>query len=168
MSFEIRRAGPDDVTDIAEAHRDSIRAIGPRYYDAAVVNAWVGGVSPAIYLKAMARGEKFFIAVGPTAGEPTVLGFSTHRIDGQKHGTAVYVRGEATRHGVGTALFRTAEAAALADGATSIEIDASLAAIQFYTANGFEEVGRGELRLRSGDVMPCVFMRKTLEPVTRE
>ncbi len=108
MDFEIRRAGPHDVPDIAEAHRDSIRAIGPRYYDEAVVSAWVGGVSPAIYLKAMARGEEFFVAVGRIGGDRKVLGFSTHRIDGDRHGTAVYVRGDAARFGVGTALFRTA------------------------------------------------------------
>ncbi len=150
------------MTEIAEAHRDSIRAIGPRSYDEAVVDAWAGGVSPEIYLKAMAGGEEFFVAVGRIGGDRRVLGFSTHRIDDSTHGTAVYVRGAATRRGVGTALFRTAEAAAVAAGATSIEIASSLAATDFWIANGFEETGRGEQRLRSGATMPCVFMRKTL------
>ena len=40
-------------------------------------------------------------------------------------------------------------------------IDASLAAVEFYQAHGFEETGRGDHRLRSGRRMPCVFMRKT-------
>lgn len=95
-------------------------------------------------------------------GKPEVLGFSSHRIDGDEHGTAVYVRGKAARQGVGSALFRVAEAAAVATGATSINIDASLAAVEFYKANGFEEVGRGEHRLWSGRPMACVFMRKKL------
>ena len=47
-------------------------------------------------------------------------------------------------------------------GATSIHVDASLAAVAFYRANGFGEVGRGNHRLRSGRDMACVFMRKTL------
>lgn len=57
---------------------------------------------------------------------------------------------------------RSAEASAAAAGATSIDIDASLAAVEFYEANGFEEVGRGEHRLSSGRSMACVFMRKNL------
>jgi ribosomal protein S18 acetylase RimI-like enzyme len=91
-----------------------------------------------------------------------VLGFSSHRIDGNEHGTAVYVREDAARRGIGSALFRAAEASAVAAGATRIDIDASRAAVEFYKANGFEEVGRGEHRLSSGRSMACVFMRKNL------
>jgi GNAT superfamily N-acetyltransferase len=162
VDLEIRRAGPDDVTDIAEAHRDSIHSIGPLYYEPAVVAAWAGGLRPEIYLRAMARGEVFFMALDRRDEGGTVLGFSSHRIDDGIHGTAVYVRGGAARQGVGTALFQAAEASALAAGATTIEIASSLAAVHFWAANGFEETGRGEQPLRSGAAMPCVFMRKTL------
>jgi hypothetical protein len=31
---------PSDVDDIAAAHLDSIRSIGPRFYDPAVVDDW--------------------------------------------------------------------------------------------------------------------------------
>lgn len=34
--------------------------------------------------------------------------------------------------------------------------------MEFYSANGFVEVGRGETRLMSGRPIACVFMRKTL------
>jgi ribosomal protein S18 acetylase RimI-like enzyme len=47
-------------------------------------------------------------------------------------------------------------------GATSIHLDASLVAVEFYKALGFEEVGRGEHLLSSGCAMSCVFMRKDL------
>lgn len=50
----------------------------------------------------------------------------------------------------------------IAAGASSIHLDASLAAVEFYKANGFEEVARGEHRLWSGRPMVCVFMRKML------
>jgi putative acetyltransferase len=116
-------------------------------------------VTGANYVNAMARGEEFFVAVGPTGD---VLGFSSHRIDDSDHGTAVYVRGRASRRGIGSALFRAADASARGVGAASIEIDASLGAIDFYRANGFEETGRGAHRLWSGRLMPCVFMRKIL------
>jgi hypothetical protein len=63
VNFEIRRAGLADVGEIAAAHLDSIRSIGPRYYEAAIVRDWCAGISDELYVNAMARGEVFFIAV---------------------------------------------------------------------------------------------------------
>ena len=166
VTFEIRRAGLADVDEIAAAHIDSIRSIGLRYYEAEIVGDWGAQVKGELYANAMARGEDFYIAVGPLGDTSEVLGFSSHRTDGNEHGTAVYVRGKAARLGVGSALLRAAEASAVAAGATSIDIDASLAAVEFYKANGFEEVGRGGHRLSSGRPMACVFMRKSLIATT--
>jgi len=162
MEFRIRQAVPADADDIAAAHIDSIRTIGPSYYTADVVSDWCARIQPRIYVDAMAGGEVFFIAAGPLDGKLIVLGFSSYRRNGDSYRMAVYVRGKAARHGVGSALFRTAEGAARAAGATSIEIDASIAALEFYRANGFEETGRGTHRLSSGRSMACVFMRKAL------
>ena len=128
-TFEVRRAERADVDDIAAAHLDSIRSIGPRYYDASTVSDWGARVRGDLYANAMARGEVFFIAVRERADRHEVLGFSSHRTDGTEHGTAVYVRGSAARLGIGSALFRSAEAAAIRAGATRIHDDASLAAI---------------------------------------
>jgi putative acetyltransferase len=163
--FMTRRATPQDADSIATAHRDSIQSIGPRFYPATVVESWGACVSPDMYVTAMEHGEVFYIAVAAFEPGPACLGFASHRIDGTEHGTAVYVIGTAARRGVGSALFRLAEADALASGATSIHVDASLAAVDFYRANGFEEIGRGEHPLRSGSVMACVFMRKMLRTV---
>jgi GNAT superfamily N-acetyltransferase len=157
---QTRRAHSGDAQAIASAHLDSIRSIGPAFYPPDVVEAWGSGLTADIYVKAMAGGEAFFVATGYIHGEPAVLGFSTHRVDDARDGTSVYVRGEAARRGIGTALLRLAEEHALAHGATSIHIQASLAGVAFYKANGFDELGRGEALLISGRSMPCVFMRK--------
>ena len=162
IDFEIRRASLADVDEIAAAHLDSIQSIGAQYYPAAIVSDWGARVKGDLYVEAMGRGEVFFIAIGALRDRPEVLGFSSHGRDRDEHRTAVYVRGRAARCGVGSALFHTAEAAAIAAGATSIHGDASLAAVEFYEANGFEEIGRGAHRLWSGRAMPCVFMRKNL------
>ena len=162
LNFAIRRAGPSDVDGIAAAHADSIRVLGPHYYEPDIVRAWSHGLEGPLYAQAMARGEVFFVAVDPLDQRGEVLGFSSHRVDGNVHGTAVYVRGKAARRGVGSALFRAAEANARAAGATAIEIDASLAAVGFYTTHGFVEIGRGTHTLPSGQSMPCVVMRKEL------
>jgi GNAT superfamily N-acetyltransferase len=110
----------------------------------------------------MDGGEAFFVATGELDGKTVVLGFATHRVDDDQDGASVYVRGRAVRRGIGSALLRLAEDHARAHGAKTIQIQASLAGVQFYKANGFEELGRGEARLLSGQAMPCVFMRKTL------
>lgn len=162
LTFDIRRAGASDASGIAAAHLDSIRSLGAMHYEPAIVREWGGGIGADRYLQAMALGEAFFIATGDLSGVPAILGFSSHRVDEDEHRTAVYVRGSAARQGVGSALFRAAEADVIASGGTSIHVDASLAAVEFYRAHGFEEIGRGEHRLRSGQTMACVFMRKDL------
>jgi putative acetyltransferase len=157
-----RRADPADAEGIALAHRDSIRSIGPAFYTPDVVEVWGAGLTPDIYIKAMAGGEAFFIATGHIDGKLAVLGFATHRVDDEQDGASVYVRGSAARRGIGTALLRLAEEHAIAHGALNIHIQASLAGVEFYKANGFEEISRGEAMLRSGRSMACVFMRKRL------
>ena len=76
------------------------------------------------------------------------------------------MRGDAARRGIGSALLRLAEAEAIAKGATSIYIEASLAGVEFYRANGFVEIARGETCLNSGRPIECVFMEKRLSSVT--
>ena len=161
----IRLADRSDVDAMADAHRDSIQSVGAPYYPVDVVAGWLAGIAGELYLDAMDRGEVFFIATGNVNGKTLVLGFSSdYPIEGATHGTSVYVRGQAARRGVGTALLRRAEAHAIAAGAAAVRIEASLAGAVFYKVNGYVEVGRGEIRLLSGHPIPCVFMRKSLTP----
>jgi putative acetyltransferase len=162
--FEARLAQPSDADDIALAHRDSIRSIGPAFYPPDVVDDWQAGLTGDVYLKAMDRGEVFFIATENVDGKAVVLGFaSDYRIEGSKHGTSVYVRGIAARRGIGSVLLGLAEAHAIVAGATRIDVEASLAGVEFYRVNGFTEVGRGETHLMSGRPIACVFMRKDVD-----
>lgn len=163
MPFQTRRAESSDADAIADAHLDSIRSIGPRFYPASVVGDWSEGLSRELYLSAMNNGEVFFIATGTLAGDPAVLGFaSDYVIAGSLHGTSVYVRGAASRRGIGSALLRLAEAFGISRGATRVRVEASLAGVEFYKANGFEETGRGDTHLMSGRPIDCVFMEKRL------
>ena len=50
MTFEIRRARPADVDEIAAAHVDSIRSIGPRYYGPDIVSDWVARLEGGFYV----------------------------------------------------------------------------------------------------------------------
>jgi len=165
---ELRRATPADAPAMATAHLDSIHSIGPAFYSAQLVDAWAAAVTPEMYVKAMAGGEVFFIAVAASDGEPEVLGFASHVPHGGNDGASAYVRGSATRRGIGSALWRMAEAHASAHGATDITIQASLGAVPFYRAQGFDEIGPGEAVLQNGAVMPCVVMRKRLAGTSAE
>ena len=161
--FDTRRAGPSDAESIAVAHRDSIRSIGPRFYADNVVDAWGEGLTGDLYVKAMEGGEVFFVAVAKVGGASVVLGFaSDYRRVGSQHGTSVYVTGASVRRGIGSALLRLAEAEAISRGATGVHVEASLAGVEFYKANGFAEVGRGQTHLMSGRPIDCVFMVKEL------
>jgi putative acetyltransferase len=147
---------------MALAHLDSIRSLGPAFYDAELVDGWAAKVTPEMYVRAMAEGEVFFIAVATLDGQPAVLGFSSHVPRGGDDGASVYVRGSAARQGIGSALWRLAEAHARAQGATAITIEASLAGLAFYRGLGFVEIGPCDVRLGSGASIPCVAMRKRL------
>jgi ribosomal protein S18 acetylase RimI-like enzyme len=165
--FETRRAGPSDAEAIELAHRDSIRSLGPAFYPANVVSDWQEGLHAGLYRKAMEAGEVFFIATAQLDEGAVVLGFaSDYVIEGTRHGASVYVRGIAARRGIGSALLRLAEAHAVESGATSIHVEASLAGVEFYRANGFIETGRGDTPLMSGRPIACVFMRKELAALT--
>ena len=160
MNFKIRPATVDDVNEIAKAHLDSIRTIGSYYYNQDILSDWCAEIKGVLYTNAMQQGEIFFVAVGDN---DQILGFSSHRIDDGIHGVSVYVRGNAARQGLGSALLRAAEESAIAANAASIYIDASLAAVDFYVVNGFQEISRGDHQLSSGRSMRCVYMRKDLE-----
>ena len=160
---KIRRADPSDAEAIAAAHLESIRSIGPAFYPPHLVEAWSGGLTPEVYVRAMEGGEAFFVATGEIDGQPAVLGFATHRVDDDQDGTSVYVRGGAARQGIGTALLALAEQHARDHGAKEIRIQASLAGAPFYAVNGYLEVGRGDAQLMSGQSIPCIFMCKLLE-----
>jgi GNAT superfamily N-acetyltransferase len=158
----IRRASEADAAAILLAHLDSIHSLGPLFYPPDIVEAWSEGLVAEVYVNAMRGGEAFFIATGLLDGQDVVLGFATHRVDDAEDGASVYVRGRAARMGVGTALLREAEQHARLSGARSIQIQASRAGVEFYKANGFEELGVSEAVLMSGKRMPCVLMRKRL------
>jgi ribosomal protein S18 acetylase RimI-like enzyme len=161
--FETRIAAPSDAEAIAVAHLDSIRSIGRRFYPPNVVEDWQEGLTGDVYRNAMERGEVFFIATGLIDGVSAILGFaSDYVIEGTTHGTSVYTRGAAARRGLGSTLLLLAEAHAADHGASLIHIEASLAGVEFYKANGYVEIGRGETRLMSGQPIACVFMHKQL------
>lgn len=157
--IEFREAAHADADAMAAAHRDSIQSLGASFYSPEAVAAWQEGVRGQLYLEAMDRDEVFFIATRSNE----VLGFASDSpIDSDKHGASAYVRGSAARRGIGSTLLCLAEARARLRGARSVEIEASLAGVDFYRRHGFREIGRGDSLLTTGAAIGCVLMRKDL------
>jgi GNAT superfamily N-acetyltransferase len=162
--FLVRPTVASDCDVIAEVHVASIRTIGASAYDQAVVDDWGGPRSGELYRVAMNEGELYFVAVERETGKgERILGFSCYREEAGRHRTAVYVRGDSVREGVGAALYCCAESAALVHGAREIDVDSSICAVAFYKSNGFRELRTGEPELKSSKRMACVFMRKQFQ-----
>lgn len=162
-AFRVRPAVAADCEGIAEAHVDSIRALAAAAYDPETIEAWGARRGAEVYRCSMERGEHFFVAIEAEAGPGgRIIGFSSCRFEAGRHRTAIYVRGDWARRGVGTALLSAAEEAARAEGATRIDLHASLASVAFYRANGFRELGLGEHEIGRGRRMACEFMQKRL------
>ena len=160
--FRIRPATEADADQIADAHVASIHSLGAKAYGPDVIADWGAPRDGERYRRAMHKGELFFVACSGNQ----VLGFSSYRVLEGKHRTAICVRGDAARIGVGSSLFDAAEAEAKKHGASEIHVDASLGAVCFYKAKGFEEIARGKHRLKGGAFMDCVFMKKVLRNST--
>lgn len=76
---------------------------------------------------------------------------------------AVYVHPRAGRQGVGALIIRELERRAIVRQVPSLELVASLNAVEFYRREGYEVLSHGSHRLANGQEMPRVQMRKSLK-----
>ncbi len=75
---------------------------------------------------------------------------------------AFFVKPGWQRRGIGSALVRTCEQAAVAEGFRRIEMASTLTGIALYSAHGYCEVERIDVPLEDGLMLPVVRMRKTV------
>ena len=150
-----------DLEALCEAHVDAIMSISSDFYSQEQLREWTAPVKPQKYRDAIEQGVTLWVA---ESDDRQLLGFSeSHQVADDQYNSAVFVRGNARRRGVGTALYRAAEVHALSCGAGSIELNASLAAVEFYRSNGFVELGWFETQMPSGRGLAVIKMRKSLK-----
>ena len=137
FKFRIRACVDSDMEGIARAHRDSLLTLCASYYPADLIGEWSQSATPDRYREARSQGATIFVA---ESEDGDILGFSeVHRVKDNDFNSAVFVSGKAARRGIGAALYRAAESSARAAGAERIELNASLAAIEFYRSQGFQQ-----------------------------
>lgn len=153
----MRRAVPADAAPIWAIHTRAIRERASSHYDPDTVAAWSGRTTPASYLLPIET-EAMLVACD---AEGRVLGFA--ELDASAGIVkACYVDPDVARRGVGRALMREVEAVARAAGCRSLSLDASLNAVAFYAALGWQRGESARHRLAPGAELDCVVMQRRL------
>lgn len=153
----VRPMTRSDASRVARVHEAAARAGAAEAYPEP--GAWVRERNAADYVPSLEDPEQVMYVA--SVGEP-VVGFGTAACaDGVVR--AVYVEPEAEGQGVGTALLRRVEGTLRRAGHDMARLTASINAVGFYEAHGYESVER--TTLDEADVhFPVVEMRKQLPP----
>jgi len=76
---------------------------------------------------------------------------------------AFFVRPGWERRGIGSALVKACEEAAVAEGFREIEMASTLTGVGLYSAHGYREVERIDVPLEAGLVLPVIRMVKAVQ-----
>jgi Sortase and related acyltransferases len=140
----IRPYTPADAPDLAEILHEAVHAIGARDYTPEQLGAWSPAPIPAEDYEARVADGRTVLVAAPAGGRP--VAFIELEADG--HIDCFYCHPEVAGSGVGRALFRDAQARAVAAGITRLTVEASEAARRFFLREGFRAIARREFVLR--------------------
>jgi putative acetyltransferase len=154
-SLHIREARLDDVAAVKAIHKAAVWQLCAGDYTPEQLAAWTVWDDTSdlpIGLRPNSD-ETMWVAEqdGAVAGFASLCGDQV---------SAVYVLPDHTRQGVGTRLLRKMEAVATAQGVTRLQLSASLTAVPFYQANGYQIIEECQHRLSNGVTLTCVRMSK--------
>ncbi|SFR58834.1 GNAT family N-acetyltransferase [Halorubrum sodomense] len=169
--MEVRDATPRDAEAARTVHYASIVGLGPEGYDERQVRAWAAGCGDADYADGI-DAEDAECVVAERDG--VVVGFGTltadppdgYEADPDAEVTAVYVLPAVAREGVGSRLYEELERRAREHGVEAVGLTASLPAVPFYEAHGYDRVAERDHEFSSqegtGVTGRVVEMRKKL------
>jgi putative acetyltransferase len=165
VTLSIRRARAGDGETIRRIHLASIRGLGGRAYPEEVVEAWAHDRDPEEY---PIDEDDTAVFLAEQAGSVVGFGWITYggdpdfraAVDG-KIG-AVYVHPSVARQGVGTTIYQALETRAREAGLESLGLWASLPAVPFYEAQGYERVREVEYEFDDGVTGLTLEMKKGL------
>lgn len=165
MDISVREAATADARHVRDVHVASIEGLAGRAYDAEQVAAWAHDRDPAEY--PIESGETYFLVAEQGS---RVVGFGWTKVPADDYFetavegevTAIYVHPSVVRQGVGSRIYDELEAQAVMEGVESLGLWASLNAVPFYEAKGFERVTERSLEFRDDVDVPVVEMHKPL------
>jgi putative acetyltransferase len=155
----VRQAVQEDSAAIGCVYVSAIRELAKTHYTAEQIDAWAGSRRPEYSQQTIEAGR---IYVAEYEGQ--VAGYGIIELE-TKQVQAVYVSPHHARKGVGTAVLRALEQAAVEAGIDTLRLTASLNAVGFYQKAGYQELERTTHTLADGATrMTCVVMQKRLVP----
>lgn len=143
--MNVRDATPGDAEAVRTVHYASIIGLGPDAYDQTQVEAWASGCGSADYTAAIEADDlEYVVAVR----DGVVVGFGSltcatpddYEADVDGEVTAVYVLPSVARNHVGTAIHTELAQRAREHDISVIGLSASLPAVPFYEALGYDRV----------------------------
>ncbi|WKE65588.1 GNAT family N-acetyltransferase [Gallaecimonas kandeliae] len=153
--MHLRQATPADAAAIWELRRLSLLAGCRGFYPDDLLEAWAGGPMPADFAQHI-RGHWYLIEEGQQLLASGTVNLDSGRLDG------LLVHPEAFRQGLGKWMMAHLELLARQHGLDSLSLDASLNAVPFYSALGFEGGETGFYQSPRGMTLACMPMRKSL------
>ena len=104
------------------------------------------------------RRDKLYTGSGDAAGDDRLLDPASE----PARVRAMFVRADWTRRGLGTRILELCEAAARAEGFTTLSLMATLPGVPLYERYGFTLLERTDVRMPDGVSIPCASMEKPL------
>lgn len=173
----VRAATPADLGAMQRLHRRSIAALAETTYDDEQVAAWKATVGPRLYpvgsdtaTVLVAERTTADPSAAPASERDPIVGIGWVRyspdsyldsidVDGELSG--LYVDPAASREGVGTRLCDRLEADLFEQGCTRVGLWASLNAVPFYRARGYQRGADRTIEYDSAE-LPVVEMHTSL------
>ncbi len=140
--MHLRTAIAADVPALAALYAEAVRSAGPAHYDATQIEAWAAFADSLPRSSGEARFRSFVLAPLTLVAEDTVAG-DTSGIVGFAglasggHVTALYVRSDRMRRGIGSALLRALIERAEAQGIARLHTEASPFSRPVFARHGF-------------------------------
>ncbi|MXR40420.1 GNAT family N-acetyltransferase [Halobaculum sp. WSA2] len=143
--MSVRDAKPVDAEAVRTVHYASIIGLGPEAYDQRQVKAWASGCAVADYTAAIGDDGLDYVVADH---DGVVVGFGSlkwevpddYEADVDAEVTAVYVLPSIARRGIGTELYTELERRAREQNVEVLGLSASLPAVSFYEAHGYDRV----------------------------
>lgn len=163
-TFTVRRATPEDESGLNQLLLASYPGLMRAAYDETILDAALPLITRAN--PALLSAGTYYLAVNERDFAVGCGGWSWERPGSSEvKDELAHIRHFAThpewlRRGVGHALYRRCEEDARSSGARRFECHASLNAEPFYSALGFRSMGRIEVRIGPGPMLPCILMER--------
>ncbi len=152
--ISLRRYTMDDADITLALFQRAVREVASRDYTPAQIEAWAGHIDRRVWGNNLER-QSTWVAMR----ENTLAGFAS--LNDHGHLDMLFVSPDHQRRGVARALLMTAEQAAWQRGMDRMTTEASLTALPFFKARGFEVVKAQEIE-RRGQVLKNFRMEKAL------